>query len=48
MTENGGRGTSKMILVNVKGVLHPEPKISMFCALSQNCQHLLKNNVGNL
>ena len=24
----------------IKGVLHPEPKISMFCALSQNCQRL--------
>ena len=28
-----------------KGELHPWLKISMFCALSHNCQHLLKNNM---
>ena len=25
-----------------KGVLHLLPKISMFCALSQNCQHFFE------
>ena len=28
-----------------KGVLHLLPKITMFCALSQNNQHLLENNI---
>ena len=26
---------------DIKGILHRLPKISMFCALSQNYQHLL-------
>ena len=30
----------------VKRVLHRYREISMFCALSQNCQHLLKNNLA--
>ena len=29
----------------VKGVLHTLPEISMFCALFQYHQHLLKNNL---
>ena len=31
-----------VLLFSFKGVLHLLPKISMFCALSQNNQHLLE------
>ena len=30
----------KIGLGSFKGVLHPKPKINIFCALSQNYQHL--------
>ena len=30
------------------GELHLKPKLSMFCKLSQNYQHFLKNNINIL
>ena len=32
--------------VGIMGVIHPSLKISMFCALSQNNQHLGINNIS--
>ena len=29
----------------LKKVLHPYPKLSMFCAISQNDHHLLENDI---
>ena len=38
----GSEGTQFETVSVFKGVMHPYPKISMFCGLSQNYQHLFE------